>query len=91
MRHTIIGLRSEGKLNLVNERYDNVIVALLDDKGCAQLKQSITGSFGTPKVGVVSAVESLADPILHLYGKAKRFVQGGKCEVFYNGAVEQPR
>jgi uncharacterized protein involved in outer membrane biogenesis len=81
----------KGKLNLVNERYDNVIVALLDDKGCAQLKQSITGSFGTPKVGVVSAVESLADPILHLYGKAKRFVQGGKCEVFYNGAVEQPR
>jgi hypothetical protein len=66
-------------------------VALLDDKGCAQLKQSITGSFGTPKVGVVSAVESLADPILHLYGKAKRFVQSSKCEVFYNGAVEQPR
>ena len=81
----------KGKLNLVNERYDNIIVALIDDKGCAQLKQSITGSFGTPKVGVVSAVESLADPILHLYGKAKRFVQGGKCEVFYTGAVEQPR
>jgi hypothetical protein len=87
--HYRVALR--GKLNLVNERYDNVIVALLDDKGCAQLKQSITGSFGTPKVGVVSAVESLADPILHLYGKAKRFVQGGKCEVFYNGAVEKPR
>ena len=87
--HYRVALR--GKLNLANERYDNVIVALLDDKGCAQLKQSITGSFGTPKVGVVSAVESLADPILHLYGKAKRFVQGGKCEVFYNGAVEQPR
>lgn len=81
----------KGKLNLVSERYDNVIVALLDDKGCAQLKQSISGSFGAPQVGVVSAVESLADPILHLYGKAKRFVQGGKCEVFYNGAVQQPR
>jgi AsmA protein len=71
----------KGKLNLVNERYDNVIVALLGDKGCAQ-QQSITGSFGTPKVGAVSVVESFADPILHHYGKAKRFVQGGKCEVF---------
>ena len=81
----------KGKLNLVSERYDNVIVALLDDKGCAQLKQSISGSFGAPQVGVVSAVESLADPILHLYRKTKRFVQGGKCEVFYNGTVEQPR
>ncbi|MBP1746122.1 MAG: AsmA family protein, partial [Deltaproteobacteria bacterium] len=81
----------KGKLNLVSERYENVIVALLDDKGCAQLKQSISGSFGDPQVGVVSAVNSLADPILHLYRKAKRFVQGGKCEVFYTGAVEQPR
>ena len=81
----------KGKLNLVNERYDNVIVALLDDKGCAQLKQSISGSFGAPQIGAVSAVESLADPILHLYRKTKRFVQGGKCEVFYNGAVNQPR
>ena len=81
----------KGKLNLVTERYDNVIVALLDGKGCTQLKQGITGSFSAPQVGVVSAMESLADPILHLYRKAKRFVQGGKCEVFYNGAVKQPR
>jgi len=81
----------KGKLNLVSERYDNVIVALLDDKGCAQLKQSISGSFAAPQIGAVSAVESLADPILHLYRKTKRFVQGGKCDVFYNGVVGQPR
>ena len=81
----------KGKLNLVSERYENVTVALLDDKGCAQLKQNISGSFGAPQVGAVSAVKSLADPILHLYRKAKRFVQGDKCEVFYAGAVEQPR
>jgi len=81
----------KGRLNLVNERYDSVTVALLDGKGCAQLKQSISGSFSAPQVGVVSAVESLADPILNLYRKAKRFVQVGKCEVFYNGAVKQPR
>lgn len=81
----------KGKLNLISERYDNVIVALLDDKGCVQLKQNISGSFRAPQVGVVSAVESLADPILHLYRKAKRFVQGDKCEVFYAGTVEQPR
>lgn len=88
-RHYRVALK--GKLNLVSERYENVIVALLDDKGCAQLKQNISGPFGAPQVGTVSAVKSLADPILHLYRKAKRFVQGGKCEVFYTGAVEQPR
>ncbi|RJQ38558.1 MAG: AsmA family protein [Nitrospiraceae bacterium] len=88
-RHNRIALK--GKLNLVSERYDNVIVALLDDKGCAKFKQSISGSFGSPEVSPVSTVGFLAEPIFDLYRKAKRFVQGGKCEVFYNGAVQQPR
>ena len=87
--HNRIALK--GKLNLVSERYDNVIVALLDNKGCVKLKQSISGSFGTPQVGVVNAVESLAGPILNLYRQAKRFAQAGKCEVFYSGSVQQPR
>jgi AsmA protein len=86
--HNRIALK--GKLNLVSERYDNVIVALLDDKGCAKFKQGISGPFGSPQIGAVSAVESLASPIFNLYRKAKRFVQGGKCEVFYNGSVQQP-
>jgi len=81
----------KGQLNLVSERYDNVTVALLDDKGCVELKQSISGPFGGPHVGAVSAIEFLADPISNLYRKANRFIQGGTCEVFYNGAVQQPR
>jgi AsmA protein len=81
----------KGKLNLVSERFDNVTVALLDDKGCVLFKQTISGSFDSPRAGTVSAVESLAGPFFDLYRKAKRFVQGGKCEVFYNGAVQQPR
>ncbi len=88
-RHNRVALK--GKLNLVSERFDNVTVALLDDKGCPIVKQTISGSFDNPRPGTVSAVESLAGPFLDLYRKAKRFVQGGKCEVFYNGAVQQPR
>ncbi|MGA2506469.1 MAG: AsmA family protein [Chitinispirillaceae bacterium] len=81
----------KGKLNLVSERFDDVTVALLDEKGCPTFKQTISGPFGSPRAGNVSAVESLAGPIFNLYKKAKRFVQAGKCEVFYNGAVQQPR
>ncbi|MCX5809276.1 MAG: AsmA family protein [Proteobacteria bacterium] len=88
-RHNRIALK--GKLNLVSERYDNVTVALLDDRGCAKFKQTISGPFGAPQVGVVSTVESLASPILNLYKQAKRFAQAGKCEVFYSGSVQQPR
>ncbi|MFA4827625.1 MAG: AsmA family protein [Thermodesulfovibrionales bacterium] len=86
--HNRVALK--GKLNLVSKRYDNVIVALLNDKGCAKFTQSISGPFGSPEISAVSAVGSLAEPIFDLYRKAKRIVQGGKCEVFYNGAVQQP-
>ena len=87
-QHNRVALK--GKLDLVGKRYDNVTVALLDDKGCAKFKQSISGPFGSPRIGAVSAVESLAGPIFNLYRKAKRFVQGDRCEVFYNGSVQQP-
>ena len=88
-RHNRVALK--GKLNLVSGRFDNVTVALLDDKGCPILKQTISGSFGNPRPGAMNAAESLAGPFLGLYRKAKRFVQGGKCEVFYSGAVQQSR
>ena len=86
--HNRVALK--GRLNLVSERYDNVTVALLDDKGCAKFTQGISGPFSSPQIGAVSAVESLAGPIVNLYRKAKRFVQGGKCEVFYNGSLQEP-
>jgi len=87
-RHNRVALK--GRLDFVNERYDNVIVALLDDKGCAKFTQSISGSFRKPRISGVSAAESLAGPFSTLYRKTKRFIQGDKCEVIYNGSVQQP-
>jgi uncharacterized protein involved in outer membrane biogenesis len=80
----------KGKLDLVSERYDKVTVAILDDKGCATFKQSVSGPFDSPQVSGVSALASLGGQISNLYRKTKRFLQGGKCEVFYSGAVRQP-
>jgi AsmA protein len=81
----------KGKLNFVSERYDGVTVALLDEKGCAKLTQGISGPFGSPRISAVGALESLVGPLTDLYQKTKRLLQGGKCEVFYDGAVRQPR
>ncbi len=86
-RHNRIALK--GRLNLVSKQFDNVTVALLDN-GCATFKQAISGPFGNPRIGAVSAFESLGGPIFNLYRKAKRIVQGGRCDVFYNGSVRQP-
>jgi AsmA protein len=80
----------KGKLDLVEKQYREVVVALLDDKGCARFEQSVNGSFDSPQVGAVKAMESLAGPILNLYGKAKRFLQGDRCDIFYSGSVQQP-
>jgi uncharacterized protein involved in outer membrane biogenesis len=88
-RHNRVALK--GKLNLMNERFDNVTIAILDEKGCARFKQSVSGTFASPSVGAVSAVESFAGPVFDLYRKAKRIAQAGKCDVFYNGSVQQPR
>lgn len=87
-QHNRVALK--GRLDLVGERYDAVIVALLDDKGCAKFKQSINGPFRKPRISALSAAESLAGPFSHLYRTVKRFVQGGKCEVLYKGSVQQP-
>ena len=87
--HNRVALK--GRLNLVSERYENVIVALLDDQGCAKFTQSISGSFGKPAFSGVTTVDSLAGPIIKLYRKAKRLVQGGTCEVFYSGSVQPSR
>jgi AsmA protein len=77
----------KGRLNLAGERYDDVIVALIDDKGCAKFSQHISGPFGSPRIGAVSTAQSLLAPILNLFGKAKGMASGGRCEVFYNGSV----
>jgi hypothetical protein len=83
-KHNRVALK--GKLDLVNKRYENVTVALLDNKGCAKFNQRISGSFTHPRIG---SVNSLSGPIMNLFSKTKRFIQGGKCEVFYSGAVRQ--
>jgi uncharacterized protein involved in outer membrane biogenesis len=87
-QHNRVALK--GKLNLVSEQYDNVTVAILDDKGCAKFEQGVSGPFGSPRIGAVSAVQSLVGPVIDFFKKAERFIQRGKCEVFYNGSVRQP-
>jgi AsmA protein len=88
-RHNRVALK--GKLDLVNKRYENVTIALLDNEGCAKFKQSISGSLIHPRIGSVSVVNSLSGPIMNLINKSKRSIQGGKCEVFYSGAVRQSK
>lgn len=88
----------KGKLDIVNERFVDITVALLDAKGCAKVRQKISGPFRNPKVDKVSTLETAIEPILGLFQQTKQLVQQtkqlvgrGECKPFYTGSVAQPR
>jgi uncharacterized protein involved in outer membrane biogenesis len=78
-----------GSLDFVNELFDDVIVAVVDGKGCATVRQKIRGPFRKPVVEKVNVLRSVAGPVLKLFKQAKNIL-GGKCEVFYAGSVAPP-
>lgn len=76
-----------GGLDFVNERFDEVTVALIDAKGCVKVRQKISGTFQEPVVEKPNVLMSLGGPALRLLKKAKDLFPGGECEVFYAGSV----
>jgi len=81
----------KGRLDFVNEQFDNVTVAILDEEGCVRFSQKIHGPFRHPIVEKAGALRSIAGPIFNLYLKTKKLLQGGKCEIFYAGSVDHPK
>jgi len=81
----------KGRVDFVKERFDNVTVAVLDEKGCARFSQEMHGSFQHPRMEKVSILESIMRPILNLYQQMNEVFDGGRCEVFYAGSVKQPK
>jgi AsmA protein len=81
----------QGKLDFVNEQFDDVTVALIDAEGCVKVKQTIGGSFQEPEVGKPSILKSLAGPVLKLLEKGRDLLPGDECDVFYAGLVAAPK
>ena len=80
----------KGKLDLVNGRFVDVTVAVLDGKGCATIRQRITGPFGDPRLDKTSVLQSFAEPILGAFEVARKLIGRTSCEPFYTGAVRHP-
>jgi len=81
----------KGKLDLVNGRFVDVTVATLDGKGCAKLRQKISGPFADPRMDKVSMLQSVAAPILGILEReARRFLGSQACVPFYTGTVRHP-
>jgi uncharacterized protein involved in outer membrane biogenesis len=78
-----------GGLDFVNERFDDVTVAVVDGKGCAKVRQKIHGPFRKPVVEKARFLQTVAGPVLKLFRQAKNLF-GGRCKVFYAGSVAPP-
>ncbi len=80
----------KGGLNFINDRFVDVVVAVLDKRGCAVYSQKVHGPFRKPQIEKVSVLESLSGSVLNAVGDAWKFIQGKECTPFYSGSVAQP-
>jgi AsmA protein len=80
-----------GGLDFVNERFNDVTGALIDARGCAEVRQKIRGPFLKPVVDKPNILTSLAGPALKLLRKGSKFFPGNACDVFYAGLVVPPK
>ena len=81
----------QGELDFVNQRFNHMSVALIDDKGCIRAQQQIHGDFQKPVLAKASTAKSLAGPVASLLKKLGSLFPGGECEVFYAGSVAPPK
>lgn len=75
-----------GSLDLVNRRYQNFFVATVDARGCAKVKQEITGSFPQPHAEG-AASRSVLGMFKGVVRGVRKLVQPGRCDPFYSGSA----
>lgn len=90
-------LALKGALNIVEEKFLEVKVALLDSKGCAAFEETIQGTFKKPKLKIdASTLQTLAESAFSLLGKSKKSSQflnkkEETCTPFYEGDIKHPK
>jgi hypothetical protein len=83
-------LALHGSLDFVEDRFQDVTVALVNEHGCVRVQQNVRGSFGKPDVEKPNVLVSVTGPVRKVFKQAKHLV-GGSCKVFYAGSVPPPK
>ncbi|MBI5894606.1 MAG: AsmA family protein [Desulfobacterales bacterium] len=81
----------QGDLDLIDERFVDVIVAALDERGCAVYSEKVHGPFNAPRVEKENIFKSMAGPVLNPMQDVWQFIQDQECTVFYSGSVAHPQ
>jgi len=80
----------KGGLNFIDNRFEDAVVAVLDEQGCAVLTQKVHGSFSSPTISKINMLRSLTRPVTNLVKSALKLFDSGPCDVFYSGSVAPP-
>lgn|SRR5271165_2847892 len=83
-------LALHGSLDFVGEQFQDVTVALVDEQGCVRVQQKVRGPFTKPDVQKPNVLVSVTGPVRKLLKQANHLV-GGRCDVFYAGALPPPK
>lgn len=79
-----------GGLDFVGQRFADVTVAVVNDKGCATVKQTLSGPFASPVVEKPRVLTSIAGPVLKLVRQTRQLFPAGPCVLSYSGSVPPP-
>ena len=80
----------KGGLNFTDNRFEDVVVAVVDQHGCAVVTQKVRGPFGRPEIGNIDVLKSLTSPVTNLFKSAVKLFSNKPCDVFYSGSVAPP-
>ena len=80
----------QGGLNFADNRFEDAVVAVVDEKGCAVITQKVRGPFSRPEIGNINILRSLTSPVANLLKSAAKLFSNKPCAVFYSGSVAPP-
>jgi uncharacterized protein involved in outer membrane biogenesis len=75
-----------GAVSLVSDSLENFFVATVDQHGCAQVKQQITGSFAHPQAPGLAS-KSIFGAIGSAIKGALNLGRSDQCDLFYSGSA----
>jgi len=80
-------LALKGRIHLVKQEFENVEIAVVDDRGCAVVTQRLNGPIASPSIEKTNLLLTLTKPFLDALAKTAKRVASGNCKPFYSGEL----
>lgn len=83
-------LALQGRLDIVNSRYEDMMLAVLDKRGCAIISQKVTGPLKSPKIEPPEILTVLSAPVRDAMSTPQKLFSTKHCTAFYSGQLTHP-